>query len=822
VFADVRYALRLLRRTPGATTSAILTLGLGIGVTTAIYSVVYAVLFRPLPIAADRGAVAVFVTMPSMQRSRDAVSGVRFDEWRARADVFTDMAASNRKPFDLMVGGTAERLDGEIVSGNFFEVLGVSALHGRVFTTRDEEAPDVVPCVISEALWRRYFSADPAILGRRIRSSGPAMTIVGVVPDAFARWRDPVALWAPYKLTPALLPPATLSSDGYRTLQVIGRLKPGVGVDQARTSLARLDEQLDVALRQPDPSRGVDVIPLREVAVDARLRRSLSLLAAIAVLILLLASANVGSQLIARSVPRRREWATRTALGGTQWRLTMQLATETTMLAALGGAVGVLIAVWTIPFLTLAAPREIGRLPVIAFDGAAGLLALASTSIVVLLIGTLAALRLSDIDLMGDLRGASVSTPAKASTRAQVLLVAGQLTIAVPVVVAAGLMATSVVRLLSIDPGFETRRLLTVKLNLPGAAYSTAEAALQFHERVLARVRALPGVEAVAAGQDPVDYLAANRVDAGVSITVERGRRFLNGVAADAPYTPGRRRVSPDYFETLGLALIEGRGFTGSDGLAGVRVAVVNESMARLHWPGQRAIGKRINFENVRPNRPLSEPWTEIVGVVADARQHRFDGMPRPEVYTPLSQTPYLLSTSTLLVRSASSSLDVSGAVRRAIHDIDVSVPVFDMRTMSSIIDEATATPRYAANLVSLFAALALTLAAVGIYGLGALAAAQRRREIAIRMALGATRAEVLRFALAVGLRPAAVGIAAGAAAAAFGARLLGALLYEVEPSNPVVLASAVSLLLVVAFCATYLPAWRAAAIDPVAALRAE
>jgi predicted permease len=822
VLTDLRYALRLLRRSPSFTISAVLTLALGIGMTTAIFTVTYSALLRPLPIAEDRTAVAVFSTTPSMQRWRDSVSGVRFDEWRARSQAFEDIAAASRRPFDLVVGGRAERVEGEIVSANFFEVLGVSAVHGRILSAQDEHASETVPCVISEALWRSHFSGDPGILGKTIKSSGLTMTVVGVVADAFARWRDPVAVWVPYKLTPGLLAPATLSSDGYHVLHVLARLQPGVTIGQARASLAALDAQLDIAFGGPDPNRDIDVVALRELAVDARIRRSLWVLGATAILVLILASANVGSQLIARSVPRRREIATRTAMGATRFRLTMQMIVETACLAILGGIAGVLVAAWTIPLLISAAPIEVGRVSVIGFDQVAWVFALISTFLVIVAIGLLPVLRFRDVDVISDLRGASVSTPRKTSARAQVLLVVGQMGIAVPVVVAAGLMVASFVRLQAIDPGFETERLLTAKLNLPSAVYRTPDAALAFHERVVARMCELPGVQAAAIGDSPVEYLATNHADSGVSITVEGGRRFLNGVAEQAPFTPGRRRVSTDYFKALGLPVVQGRGFTDADRLGAAPVAVINETMARMHWPGQSAVGKRVNFANVRTGRPLAEPWTEIVGVVADARQHRFDRVPRPEIYTPLPQTAYLVTTWTMLVRTATSSAELAGMVRQAIHGIDPSVPVFDVRTMESIVDEATATPRYAANLVGLFAILALTLSAIGTFGLGSFVTAQRVREIGIRVALGATPSDVLRFALAEGIRPAALGIAVGTTAALFSSRLLGSLLYDIGPSDPVIFASAVAILLFVAVCASYLPARRAAVVDPVIALRAE
>ncbi|MGH9308114.1 MAG: ABC transporter permease, partial [Vicinamibacterales bacterium] len=368
MLTDFRYALRMLRRNPGFAATAVLTLALGTGVSTAIFSVVYAVLLKPLPVADAERVVGVFRTMPSLGRARDAVSGVRFEEWRARADVFAVLAASSRKPFDLMLDHGAERVEGEIVSGNFFELLGVPAALGRVLGAQDERPGDTVPCVISEALWRHHLGTDPDVLGRNIMSSGVSMTIVGVVSDDFARWRHPARIWAPYRLTPALLPPAVLARDGYSVFQVFARLTPGVTIAQAQASLSGLDARLDEAFGGADPDRDVDIAAIRTVAVDARLRRSLWMLGVTAGLVLALACANVGGQLVARSVQRRREMATRAALGGSVRRLAMQLVVEIAVLAAAGGAAGLLLAVWMVPALMAAAPPDISRVSLTALD----------------------------------------------------------------------------------------------------------------------------------------------------------------------------------------------------------------------------------------------------------------------------------------------------------------------------------------------------------------------------------------------------------------------------------------------------------------------
>jgi putative ABC transport system permease protein len=386
------------------------------------------------------------------------------------------------------------------------------------------------------------------------------------------------------------------------------------------------------------------------------------------------------------------------------------------------------------------------------------------------------------------------------------------------------MLVASFARLQAVDIGLaEPERLLTMRIDVPAHWRHTPGAVQLFQDRTAARMRALPGVTTVALSDSPpVDYLQPQVRDAGVSITVEGGGRFLNGVAEQAPFTPTRRRVTADYFAALGLPLVTGRAFSTGDHAGAARVAVINETMARLHWPGQEALGKRVNFENVRPGRPLPEPWTEIVGIVADARQHRYDAPPRPEIYTPLAQVAMPPPSWTLLVRAAIPPAALAPAIRRGIQEDDPSAAVYDVQTMTSIIDAATATPRYATMLVSLFAALALVLVAVGIHGVAAFTAVQRVREIGIRLALGATRSSIMRLILAQTLRPAAAGMLVGAVTTVLTTRLLGSMLHETSPLDPLLLGIAVAALLVIAIAASVLPARRATRVDPMVALRAE
>jgi len=817
---DLRHALRLLRRNPGFAVAAVLTLGLGLGSAIAVSAVAYGVLVRPLPIHDGERVVAVFQTNPRMNSWREPVSGLRFEEWRARAGVFAGMTAASNRPLDVMLDGAAERVDGELVAGNFFEVLGVPPLRGRLFTVQDESDGSSIPCVVSERLWRGRFGSAPSVLGEPISIAGVTLTIVGVVPEAFAKWRSPAEVWIPYDLTPTLLPPEVLAEDGYRLLSVLGRLRPGVTLEHANATLAALDAQVSGALGDRGPG-GVAVLPPRDAVTGPALRRSLEILAAASAVILLLASANVASLLLARGVGRKREFATRRALGASPGRLGRQLLAESGVIALGGVGFGLLVASWTIPVLVALAPPEVARRAMVGLDRPLLALAACAALAAAVCVSVLPALRVRRCDVVMDLRTGSASTSAPGAHRAQAFLVFAQMAVSVPLLAAAGLLGASLARLLATDPGFEARQLLTMSLALSETAYSTPESALAFHRRVLERVSSIPGVEAAGIGSAPVKYLVPGVVRS-TSITIEGRGRFLNAESRTAPLTPGRRHVTPGYLEALGLRLVAGRLLTEADAAARTPVAVINQTMARMHWPGQDPIGKRVNFEGVRPGRPLLEPWTEIVGVVADARQDRFHAPPRPEVFTPLAQRRSVAREATLLVRSSLPPAGLTAALRAAIQGIDANVPVFDVRTMTGIIREATATPRYGAGLVGLFAVIALALTAAGIHGLGAFAAAQRTREIGVRVALGATRSDVLGLVVGEGLKPAACGLVVGIGAAIGGTRLLRGLLHEVEPSDPGVLAAALLVLVSVAVVAAYGPARRAARIDPMEALRTE
>lgn len=819
---DLAYALRQLRRNPGFAAAVVTTLALGLGGVTAVFSVLYGILLRPLPIQRPGDVVGVYLTFEHSRKV--AVSGIRFDQWARSNDIFTGMAAAGNTSLQLRLDGNAVKLGVELVSGNFFEFLGVAPIHGRVFTAADEaNGASSAPAVIAESLWRQQFAADQSVLGRPLVTNDVSLTIVGVVPDAFARWRQPAVLWAPYRLTPGLMSPETLARDGYNQLNPLARLRPGLTVDAATPLMEALHHRVSEAIAaRPDLRYSAVLVPVRDLTTPPTLRRSLWILSGVTVLVLVLATANVTSLMLTRAVRRRREFATRLALGAGFGRLTRQLLIEVALLAVLGGAAGVLFAAWTMPVLIALAPAAATASSVIVIDWPVVTFAATATLSCLLLVALVPVARARRTDVTSALRWDGSSTWSASPGRVHALLVLTQTTVATPVIVAAALLVTSVFQLARIDLGFDPRHLMTMRMTLPSEGYANGPAVSIFRQQLLEQILAIPGVEraAVSTGQPLRGYGETSGIQ-GVSIDIEGGRHYLNGEPEDAAFVPGWQSISAGYFRTVGIPLRAGRGFTESDRPGTPRVAVVNEAMARMHWGGENPLGKRVRFDWPQPRQGGDFPWTEVVGVVADARHFRLDAPARPEIYMALSQTgayPWQI----LHVRSSAPADDLAAALRRAVRAADPRIPLEDVRPVAALAADLTATPRYSATLISVLGAVALVLACVGVYGLGAFAAADRAREIGIRVALGATRSGLIRQALARGLIPALIGLALGGVATSAALTQLKGLLYGVEPTNPWAFVASVVLLLVVAAAAAFVPARRAANADPMIALRAE
>jgi putative ABC transport system permease protein len=820
---ELRSAVRYSIQRPFVTLSTVGTLGLAIGTATTVFAFVDGVLLRPLPVADGTGLVAVAGYRPV--RGRGEVSGVRFEGWRAQSSILRAAAASTSDRLDVTLPDGTERLDLEFVSDDYFDLLGTRPMAGRLLTGRGASPADgVIPAVISGQLWRRLRRSGAEAIGRTFSVPGATMAVVGVVPDAFAHWRTPTQIWVRYRSAPALLDPAVVNSDGYWLFHVLARLQPGVTPERAGALLTDVNRSLDVALTgHPDGRTTVEVEPLRDTFVDRAFRQSLWLLSGVVSLLLVMVAVNVGGTQVAGDIVRRHQMAIRRALGATPFGLARQVTAECLLLACTAGGLGVVVAARAIPVLLSVAPVRLLQSFTVRLDArsvgcAAGLTALVAAALSAAAVYRSRSPRGSRLGLRDDAR------PAGTSARTLSLLLAGQLAVAVPVVIAAVIVTTSFARLMAIDPGFRPEALLAASIGVPSASATTPESARALHERLVAALGRLPGATAVAIGPLESQYLLpANQVTpAGVSITIEGRGRFLNGEATQASLTPSRYLVSDTYVRTLGLQVRRGRDFAPTDRAGSPLVALVNETMARLHWPGQDPVGMRVNFERVPVHGPLREPWTHIVGVVSDARQYRFDEIPRPTIYTPLAQSTFVSPVISVAIRTALPFAQMNTAIRRAIRETDPGLPVLDVRAMTGVIRDATATARYATMLLTVLAVIAVVLAAGGTYGLAAFAAAQRGPEIAIRMALGAHPARIRRLLFGQALRPVLVGLAAGLVIAILAIRGAAAETYGVQPTNPIFLAVSATILLSVATIVAYLPARRAMHVDPARALKRE
>lgn len=822
---DLQHAIRQLWRRPAFSLAVITTIAAGLGAVMAVFAVAYGLLLRPLPFHNPDEVLAVHRTTTSAPGMRVSVSGIRFDLWRESRDVFADFAAASEHSFEFVVEGAAVRLNGELVSGNFFELLGVTPLLGRTLASTDEAAPGAlaVPLVASERFWRRQLAADRSVLGRVLQIGDVSFTIVGIVPDAFGRWRQ-AQLWVPYRLTPALITPRELAGDGYHLFRVLGRLRPGQTRDGASAHLAEVDRRATEAIRKrPDPRWSASTVSLRDLVTTPETRRAVLVLSIVSMVVLVLATANVAGLMLTRAVSRRRESAMRLALGADLWRLVRPVLLEGVLLTFVGAAIGLLLASWAVPVLIALAPAALADSSVIAIDFAVLASGVTAALLVVLAIVAVPVLQMHRTDIVSGVRAGSTGSTAASASRTHAMLVGSQAMVAAPVIAAAALLVTSVVRLGQIDLGFDPRQLTTMRVSVPAPAYPTREDVARFRTDLLERVSAIPGVEHAAFSNGlPVNFFGHIPGPRGRSIDIEGGRRYLNGEPDHASFVPGGRDVTPGYFQTMGIRQVAGRVIDSTDVFGAPLVAVVNETMARVHWPGENPVGKRVRFDWPNPRGEDSFPWTEIIGVVSDARHHRLDAPPVPEIYTALAQRSGAYGTAFVHVRSGLAPDVVANALRRAVQSLDARVPLEDVRPASVMIADLTATPRYSAALVTVLGGIAVLLAAVGIYGLAAFAAIQRTREIGIRLALGATEQVVLRHALRRALAPVVAGLTAGTVLAVATMSFLRGLLYGVEPQSPLAFAVAVVFLLLVGAAAAYTPARRAARTDPLVALRSE
>jgi len=811
---DLRFGARMLSKNPGFYAIASLTLALGIGATTSIFSVVNAVLLRPLPWAEPDRLVWVWGTNPTNDIPQEAASMPDFIDWQAQNTVFESMAGFVRTRPTVATDTGPELLVDNVVTPDYFTVLKTPPALGRLFVADDAVVGKNRVAVVSHALWQRRFGGDPGVLEKSIKIQGREHAIIGVLPQGFESLRtaerEPTEVWRPLVIDPNRM---TRRND---FLGVIARLKPGVAIEQAQAELDTIMARL--AQQYPDTNRNWSalVIPLHDRLVGGARPALMILLGAVGFL-LLLVCANVANLLLARASGRTKEIAIRTALGATRWQLVRQLLTESTLLALIGGVVGVLLALWGLDVLSRLGPQEVHGIDAVRLDASVLTFALGITLATGLIFGILPAL-LSAASQPGEsLKGGGRGMGAGfAGRRLRDMLVVSEVAVALLLLVGAALMIRSLVRLQSIDPGFRTEGLLTATVNLPRAIYPEDHQVRTFYGALFDRLAALPGVATVAgAGDLPHD------VGSFLAFSVEGRPPVPDGVVQDATWT----YVTPGYFEALGVPLVRGRFLSTTDlpplGPAdpnappGPMAAVVSAAFVKRWFPNEDPIGKRITLAD-----PSAGRWMTIVGIVGDTRNLALDKEPYPEIYQAFSQvtSPRLI----LLLKTGGNPEALAGAVRAAVHDLDKDLPVASLMPLTDHLAASLAARRFNMLLLTLFAAVALILAAVGIYGVISYGVARRVHEIGVRMALGAQPKDVIRLIARQGFGLTLAGVAAGLLLAFGLTRLLSSLLFDISATDPVTFALTAVILALVAVPATWIPARRATRVDPLVALRLE
>lgn len=796
---DVRHGVRLLRKSPGFTAVAVVTLALGIGTNTAVFTVVNGVLLRPMPFPEPERLVLVslasrggsFEWQPGVS-DRDYLAFREQDQAFERITSFTSRATA-----DLTGAGDPAQIPVAYVTSGFFPTLRTNPKIGRGFLTEEEEPGRDNVVVLSNELWRERFGADPAILGKTARIDGISRTVIGVMPPGFA-FPD-VKVWMPLKIS--------VDQHNSFTRPVVGRLKPGVTAQQAQTELATFAQHLPLRPEDGKRDRMPQIIPLKDLLV-ANIRPSLLVFAGAVAFVLLIACANVANLFLARAAGRGHEMALRGTLGAGRWRLVRQLLTESTLLSLTGGACGVLIAFWSVPALLALAPAgKVPRMEMIRIDGWVLAYTFAISVITGIVFGLAPAFHATRPDARESLSQAGRSVTGS-HERMRGTLTVSEIALALILLTGAGLLLKSFLRLRAVNPGFSPHRVMTTTVDLPESTYRTPVQMRAFHARTLDELSRLPGVSA----SGVVNFLPLGGFLASGTFQVEGGQR-PPGFMVDKPC------ISPGYFKAMGMRLLRGREFTEADNETAPGVVMVSESVARTLWPGQDPIGKRISMED----EPTPEDWRTVVGVVDDVKQRGLAKDSDPAIYQPYLQisSAFFLSHMTFVVKTASSTENVAAGIRTVLRRVDKNQPIA-IASMDKLIAATTAESRFQTRLLAVFAAVSLALTIVGIYGVLAYTVAQRTREIGVRMALGALGEDVLGMLLRKALVLISAGIVIGGAGAIALTRVLEKFLFEVKPADPATFAAVTVVLVLSALAACYVPARRAMRLDPMVALRYE
>ncbi|HEX8457751.1 MAG TPA: ABC transporter permease [Pyrinomonadaceae bacterium] len=816
---DLRYGFRMLWKSPAFTLVAVLALALGIGANTAIFSVVNTVLLRPLPFERPEQLVLVWETHPfGRQLGYEHLPGstANFNDWRQQADLFEGMAALNGWNVVLTGGDEPQRLTGVKASANLFSLLRVQPMLGRALLPEDERPGASHVVVLSHGLWQRRFGADPSVVGKTLTLDGESYNVVGIMPasatfpqdmgmPAFFDFSVKTDLWTPYALSDE-----ETRNRGSHHIAVVARMKEGVRLEQAQSQLTNLMRRLEEQYPDDNKDWGAAVLPLHEQVVGKSRRAILILLGAVG-FVLLIACANVANLLLARATARRKEIAIRSALGATRGRVVRQLLTESVLLALGGGALGVWLAIWGVDLLVALSPGNLPRPAEIGIDGRV----LAYTFLVSLatgvLFGLIPALQISRPDFNESLKeGGRGASGSPRRLRARSLLVVSEVALALVLLISAGLLLKSFISLQKVRPGFAPEGVLTAEIGLPEQKYKDDKSIADFYRQVIARVRQLPGVEAVGAvSQLPLS--GAEEID---GFTIEgRAEEQAAGLTQSADF----RIIAPDYFRSMGIPLMRGRPFDERDRADAPGVMIIDEAFARRFFPGEDPIGKRIDEQGSHKRKS----FMTVVGVVGGVKHSSLSADARPTMYLSYEQSGW--ENMTLTVRtSTGDASNLAAAVRREVWAVDKDQPVTKISTMEETFTAAVAPQRFNMLLLGLFAAVAMILATVGIYGVIAYTVSQRSREMGIRIALGATRRDILKLVVGQAMLMACVGVGLGLLGALALTRLMAGLLYGVSATDPSIFISLSLLLAAVALLASYIPARRATRVDPIVALHYE
>ena len=811
---DLRFAFRQLIKSPGFTAIAVLALALGIGANSAIFSVVNAILIRPLPFPQSDRLTMIWQTNPEVAKMGFPLAPTSvpdFHDWRALAKSFDAISTVEGWTANLSGGDQPERLTGARVSANLFSLLRVAPIIGRGFVEGEDQLGHNHVVVLSSELWQRRFNGDRNVVGKKLILDDEPFTVVGVMPPgfqfpketgmpAYMTFGERCQIWTPFA------PSAERATNrGAHNLAVVARLKPEISLAAAQTEMNSL--ALRFAQQYPDKNKdwGIQLVSLQKQAA-AESERTLTILMSAVGCILLIACANVANLLLARGLGRQKEIAIRRALGASRWRIMRQMLTESLLLALIGGLLGILFANWSADLLLAIAPANLPRLNEVRIDGTVLAFTLGVSLATGLLFGLVPALQSSRIGLTEKLKEGDRGSTA-GHQRLRSALIVSEVALALMLLIAAGLLIESFARLAQVQPGFNPESILTFNIALPNKPYDDEAKAEAFYDQIVRRIENLPNVQSASAS-NALPLSGAEEVD---GFEIEGRPKPPPGQFQ----TANLRWVTPDYFRTLQIPLQRGRFFTDRDKAGAPAVAIIDETMARLYFPGVNPVGKRFSNSGEKESHPR-----EIVGVVGNVRHSSLNAKPAPHIYTPQAQKG--IQEMAVAVRYAGAQPALLQMIRREIAAVDPNVPIADIRTMQQLVGSSVAPWRFTMALLSAFAGIALLLASVGIYGVLAYSVNQRRREIGIRMSLGAQRRDVLHLFLSQGMTVAFVGIVIGLGGAWALTRIMRSLLYSVSPTDPVVFLFVPLTFAAVALLASFFPARKAAQINPVIALRSE